>query len=78
MKSLGRMSGLRRLNQPDPCPKHCSICLGSPRPDKSSRHTPCAVRKMTTSFPLRHTECADDYKRRARVPVLHSRGRSTC
>ena len=25
----------------------------------------------TTSFPLRHTECAYYYKRRARVPVLH-------
>ena len=38
--------------------------------DQSSRHTPCAVRKMTTSFSLRHTECAYYYKRRARVPVL--------
>ena len=38
--------------------------------DKSRRHTPCAVCKMTTtSFPLRHTECAYYVKRRARVPV---------
>jgi hypothetical protein len=41
------------------------------RVDKSSRHTPCAVRKMTASFPLRHTECAYYDKRRAGVPVLH-------
>jgi len=25
----------------------------------------------SASFPLRHTECAYYYKRRARVPVLH-------
>jgi hypothetical protein len=40
------------------------------RRTQSSRHTPCAVRNMSTSFPLRHPECAYYYKRRAGgVPV---------
>ena len=36
---------------------------------------PCASARMTTPLPLRHTECAYYYKRRARVPVLHLLGR---
>ena len=31
-----------------------------------------AVKNRTVRFPLRHTECAYDYRRRARVPVLHN------
>jgi hypothetical protein len=45
------------------------------RPSKVAAGTLRVPSAMATSFPLRHTECADYYKRRARVPVS---ARPTC